>query len=161
MSFVKSLIRNLCMKPFDTEKLRQQLEIDEGVVHEIYKDHLGYPTFGIGHLITESDPEYGFAIGTRVGEARVEEAYQEDIAEVLTDCVIAFPSWDSYPEEAQQVFANMMFNLGRTRLSKFVNMIAAAEDSNWVTAAAEGRDSKWYRQVTVRAERLMTRLENI
>ena len=43
----------------DIEKLREQLEIDEGVVHEIYLDHLGYPTFGIGHLVTDDDPEYG------------------------------------------------------------------------------------------------------
>ena len=42
----------------DIEKLREQLEIDEGVVHEIYLDHLGYPTFGIGHLVTDEDPEY-------------------------------------------------------------------------------------------------------
>ena len=39
----------------DIEKLREQLEIDEGVVHEIYLDHLGYPTFGIGHLGRERD----------------------------------------------------------------------------------------------------------
>ena len=28
--------------------LRKQLEIDEGIKHEIYLDHLGLPTFGIG-----------------------------------------------------------------------------------------------------------------
>ena len=41
----------------NVDKLRAQLEIDEGVVNKIYLDHLGYPTFGIGHLITDSDPE--------------------------------------------------------------------------------------------------------
>ena len=39
----------------DLEKLRKQLEIDEGVKYEIYLDHLGYPTFGIGHLVIPSD----------------------------------------------------------------------------------------------------------
>ena len=43
----------------DLTKLREELENDEGVKHEIYLDHLGYPTFGIGHLITKTDPEYG------------------------------------------------------------------------------------------------------
>ena len=47
------------------EKLREQLEIDEGVKYEIYRDHLGYATFGIGHLVLESDPEYGFNMGRR------------------------------------------------------------------------------------------------
>jgi GH24 family phage-related lysozyme (muramidase) len=53
------------------KQLRKQLEIDEGVKYEIYKDHLGYPTFGIGHLIINSDPEYGQPIGTPVSKERV------------------------------------------------------------------------------------------
>ena len=36
----------------DIDKLREQLIIDEGQVNEIYNDHLGYPTFGICHLVT-------------------------------------------------------------------------------------------------------------
>ena len=45
------------------EKLRKELEIDEGVKYEIYLDHLGLPTFGIGHLVTKSDPEFGEPVG--------------------------------------------------------------------------------------------------
>ena len=55
----------------------------------------------------------------------------------------------------------MMFNLGRPRLSKFKNMKAALDKGDWVTAAVEGRDSRWYYQVGNRSERLMTRLENV
>ena len=44
---------------FDREKLREELIRDEGVKFEIYNDHLGYPTFGIGHLVTDEDEEYG------------------------------------------------------------------------------------------------------
>ena len=56
---------------------------------------------------------------------------------------------------------NMMFNMGRTRLSKFKKMHAAILESDWKTAAVEGRDSRWYNQVTKRAERLMVRLEQV
>jgi len=55
----------------------------------------------------------------------------------------------------------MMFNLGRPRLSKFKKMTAALEMGDWKTAAIEGRDSRWYNQVGNRAERLMTRMENV
>jgi GH24 family phage-related lysozyme (muramidase) len=41
------------------KQLREQLEIDEGVKYVIYLDHLGLPTFGIGHLVTKTDPENG------------------------------------------------------------------------------------------------------
>jgi GH24 family phage-related lysozyme (muramidase) len=62
----------------DLVKLREQLEIDEGVKYDIYLDHLGYPTFGIGHLITEDDPEHGQSVGTEVSKERVEEAFEKD-----------------------------------------------------------------------------------
>ena len=55
----------------------------------------------------------------------------------------------------------MMFNMGRTRLTGFKKHVAALQCGDWKTAAVEGRDSKWYRQVTNRAERLMERLENV
>ena len=41
----------------DLNKLREQLTIDEGKVLEVYHDHLGLPTIGIGHLVLDSDPE--------------------------------------------------------------------------------------------------------
>ena len=63
----------------DLVKLREELEIDEGVEYEIYNDHLGYPTFGVGHLILESDPEHGEEVGTPVSEDRVIEAFEKDL----------------------------------------------------------------------------------
>ena len=47
-------------------ELRKEIEYDEGSVNEIYLDHLGLPTFGIGHLVREQDPEYGQEVGTPV-----------------------------------------------------------------------------------------------
>ena len=145
----------------DTVKLREQLVIDEGQVNEIYLDHLGYPTFGIGHLVLDTDPEFEQEVGTPVSEERVIETFEWDLLNVIGDCEICFESWEDYPEEAKQVFANMMFNMGRTRLSKFKKMIAAAEAGDWQEAAVQGRDSRWHKQVTNRAERLMVRLEAI
>ena len=43
----------------DRHAVYEQLKIDEGVEYEIYLDHLGYPTFGVGHLVLETDPEHG------------------------------------------------------------------------------------------------------
>ena len=148
-------------KDIDIEQLREQLMVDEGVVYEIYNDHLGYATFGIGHLVIEGDPELGASIGTPVSEERVIECFEKDVETVINDCVILHEAWDGYPEEAKQVIANMMFNMGRTRLSKFKKHNSALQSGDWKTAAAEGRDSRWYKQVTNRAERLMSRLEEI
>jgi lysozyme len=142
----------------DISKLREQLEIDEGVVYEIYLDHLGYPTFGIGHLIRETDPEHGCDVGTPVSEARVEETFAKDIEGVLRDCEVVYPQFASLPGEVQQIIANMMFNLGRPRLSQFKGMKAGVDAEDWNRAADEMVDSRWYRQVGARAERLVERM---
>lgn len=145
----------------DVDQLREQLIIDEGQVNEIYKDHLGYPTFGIGHLVLESDPEFGQDVGTPVSEERTIECFEQDVQSVLSDCKKLHEGWDGYPQEVKQVIANMMFNMGLTRLSKFRKHNAALQCGDWQEAAVEGRDSRWYKQVTNRAERLMVRLENL
>ena len=142
----------------DLDKLRKQLEIDEGVKYEIYKDHLGYPTFGVGHLILETDPEYGSEDGTAVSESRVVEAFEQDCENVLRDCDILYEDFGDLPEEAQQVIANMMFNMGRPRLSKFKGMKRGVDSRDWNAAADEMVDSAWYRQVTNRADRLVKRI---
>ena len=143
------------------EKLREELEADEGVKYEIYNDHLGYPTFGIGHLVIESDPEHGQEIGTAISESRVVEAFESDVVGVVSDCESLYDDFEDLPEEAQRIIANMMFNMGRTRLSKFKGMKRGVDARDWEAAADEMVDSNWYKQVTNRADRLVNRMRNI
>ena len=150
------------MKQENKNNVFEQLKIDEGVVYEIYKDHLGYPTFGVGHLVLESDPEHGQPVGTPVSEERVRECFERDLDTAIGECVVLYEeAWDSFPDEVQEVLVNMVFNLGRPRLSKFKKFNAKLLEGDWAGAAPEGRDSLWYRQVGKRAERLMERLEKI
>jgi lysozyme len=148
-------------KNMNIEQLKETLKVDEGVVYEIYNDHLGYPTFGIGHLVLDRDTEHGLPVGTPVSEDRVSECFEQDVQIVIEDCKKLHGGWDGYPEEVKQIVANMMFNMGLTRLSKFNKHNAALQCGDWKEAAVEGRDSRWYKQVTNRAERLMERLEKI
>ena len=140
------------------EQLREELKIDEGVKYEIYLDHLELPTFGIGHLVLDSDPEFGEPIGTPVSEDRVNECFDQDVEVVLGECRILYPDFDDLPEDAQLIIANMMFNMGRPRLSKFKGMKRGVDARDWNAAADEMVDSAWYRQVTNRADRLVERM---
>ena len=140
------------------EALREQLKIDEGVKYEIYKAHLGYPTFGIGHLITENDPEHGKPDGTKISEDRVNEIFETDVAKFVSEAKILFPDLDDLPDVAQQVIVNMAFNMGRPRLSKFKNFIAGVNDRDWTRAAEEMMDSRWATQVGDRAIRLRNQI---
>ena len=143
------------------EKLREEIKYDEGSVNEIYLDHLGLATIGIGHIVTEWDEEYGWEVGTPVSEDRCNEVFDSDIQIVLSDCQHLYPDFNDLPEEVQRIIANMMFNMGRPRLSKFKGMKAGVDARDWNKAADEMVDSRWYRQVTNRAERLVERMRNV
>ena len=144
-----------------TDRLREELKIDEGCKYEVYLDHLGLPTFGIGHLITKDDPEYQMGMGTPVDEIRVNEAFEQDIHVTLDECRKLFDDWDKLPEEVRLITANMMFNMGRPRLSQFKKMIQAIRDGDWIEAGNQMQDSRWYKQVTNRADRLISRMKAV
>ena len=143
------------------DQLREELKIDEGVKYEIYLDHLGLPTFGIGHLVLDSDPEHGQEVGTPVSEDRVNECFAKDVEVVLSECTQLYPDFDVLPGEVQLIIANMMFNMGRPRLSKFKGMKRGVDARDWNAAADEMVDSAWYRQVTNRAQRLVDRMRAV
>ena len=145
----------------DIQQLRKQLEIDEGVKYVIYLDHLGLPTFGIGHLVTKTDPESGQAVGTSISKERVAECFDMDVQSVINDCSKLYKDFEDLPEEVQQIIANMMFNMGYTRLSKFKGMKRGVDSKDWNQAADEMVDSRWYRQVTNRANRLVERMRAV
>ena len=145
----------------DIGKLRDELKIDEGVKYEIYLDHLSLPTLGVGHLIKDTDPESGLPVGTKIEEERVNELFDEDIQVTIQECKYLYNDFDDLPEEAQRIIANMMFNLGRPRLSRFLKMKQHVDNRDFVSASEEMKNSKWYRQVTNRAQRLVARMQNV
>jgi lysozyme len=150
----------MACKNLNYPKLLHEIKNDEGCVEEIYKDHLGYLTFGVGHLIKETDPEFGKEVGTPVSMERVDAVFSEDVERATGYCANLYKSaWQEFPGEVKMILTNMMFNLGPGNLAKFKKMNAALGEGDWEVAAIEGRDSLWYKQVTNRAERLMSRLE--
>ena len=72
-----------------------------------------------------------------------------------------FDDFKSLPEEVRLIVANMMFNLGRPRFSKFKKCIQAIKDGDWLEAGNQMKDSRWYKQVTNRADRLISRMKAV
>jgi len=131
----------------DRVKLLEELMLDEGIIHEIYNDHLGFATFGVGHLITESDEEWGQPLGTPVSEQRVKDCLNADVDIVCKELDKNLQWWRGLNDTRQRVLANMCFNLGGTRLSKFRNMLKACREHDWAKMAVEMEDSRWFKQV--------------
>ena len=136
-----------------------EIKRHEGEVLEVYKDSLGYLTFGVGHLIKDSDDEHGQPVGTPVSQERVDDVYDYDFDKHLDETIHLFESkggedFYALPENIQHVLVNMTFNLGGTRFSKFNNMWKGVVSADWEKVAVEMQDSKWFGQVGRRSVEL-------
>ena len=142
------------------EIIKEDLIKHEGFKDEIYLDTEGLATFGIGHLVTEDDMEYGWPVGTPVTPERIDNVFEEDFEIAVTDAKALFLNLDSQPEQVQRVVVNMAFNLGRSRLGKFKKMITAVNEGNYQEAANQMVDSRWYNQVGNRSVELENWMRN-
>ena len=70
------------------EELKEHIAEEgvEGLKYEIYRCSEGYPTAGIGHLITEWDNDYfDKPIGTKVSKEQVDECFKKDLNVAIND----------------------------------------------------------------------------
>ena len=139
-----------------TTELEEQIKLDltrhEGCVFEVYLCTEGHKTAGIGHLLEDPD---AWEIGDEVSTPQVLNWFKEDYQEAVADCCAVFLNFASQPENVQRVCINMAFNLGRSRLSKFKNMVRYVNEGKYDKAADEMIDSKWYTQVGNRSKELV------
>jgi GH24 family phage-related lysozyme (muramidase) len=141
----------------DIEHLKKDIMFEEGVKYEVYNDHLGYKTFGVGHLVRATDPENDMEVGTEVSKERVDECFEVDLYVAINDAE-KFCEGMEVDDNIKECVTHMVFQLGLPRLNKFRNFKQALVDEDIAKAQAEMKDSLWYRQTTNRAERLIEKM---
>ena len=141
----------------DKIKLINQLKLDEGVKLKVYKDIFGNLTVGVGHLVAPKD---NLKLNDEITEEQCDQFLMNDLKNTLDSCYKLFARFDYIPESAQQVIANMMFNLGYGNLSQFKNFIKAVNDKNYNLAGDSMQQSLWYAQVGIRSKRLVKEMKD-
>ena len=149
-------------------QIKQRIKAHEGFRDEAYNDSLGIPTIGWGHMIL---PEDNIQMGVKYSVDHLSEIFDKDfeIAFKAAKQLIEKHIPNLYTqgldqgdiEHIQGVLLEMLFQMGYPRGSKFKKTLKALDDGDFKTAANEMLDSRWHKQVTNRAERLMVRLENV
>jgi len=122
----------------------------------IYKDSLGYPTIGYGHLITAADN-----FGGGIDEAQADALLQKDLVRTVRDAQSLYAQYNmKTPYICQIVLTEMCFQMGKGKVAKFKNTLKAMADGDYKGAAAGIRNSAWYKQTTRRAEIMARRVES-
>lgn len=151
----------------DVTTVYEEIASDEGKILHCYTCSEGHKTVGIGHLVRDDDPEEMLPVygayddvpeGDCITEERCYELFQHDVQEAIEGCESIYSCWDDLPQEAKHILVNMVFQMGKTGVSRFLNMNAAIEAHDWGSAAAEMMDSRWATQTPSRAERLQARM---
>lgn len=129
-------------------KLKELLILHEGARQRMYKCSAGYNTIGIGHNL-DAKP---------ISDKAIDQIFNDDLDDVLNE-VDNLPYWDELSDVRQAVLIDMCFNLGYEGLLKFRKMHTALSLGDFEDAAVEMIDSKWARQVGIRADRLRAMME--
>ena len=127
----------------DLRDFEDHLVWAEGEELQLYKDSVGIWTIGVGHNIQERG----------ISKAVSRHMLKEDIQDVVDDCR-TLSYWHDLDSVRQLVIADMVFNLGLSRFLGFKNLQASLAQGDWQLSAFNMKDSKWYKQVGRRAEKL-------
>ena len=156
-----------------TDELKARVRDHEGTRAHAYKDTLGKWTIAVGHLIRDHEIEkYLVSDGAGGYKPREEELSADEIEDLfLIDLNRACAGAEELigqlyrgdkrlPQAIEHVVVEMVFQLGKTGVSKFRKMWKALSDGDRKEAAAQMKDSRWHSQTPVRCEALAEIVEN-
>lgn len=132
------------------EDVKTRIKKNEGFSAKVYLDSLGKQTIGYGHLLTEDD---NFEEGIIYEKDILERLFDKDFNKAkqgMEELVGTQP----LPMLVKGVIIEMVYQLGKTGVSKFKNMFAALNEYDYTRGAAEMINSAWYRQTPSRCEEL-------
>ena len=141
------------------DRLLASVKKHEGYRNKVYLDTLGKKTVGVGHLCVEDfwedDKEYEEKFLMTILEHDLETAIK-GAKDLMSEngCM-------DIDEIAEELIIEMIFQLGKTGVSKFRNMWKALSSLDYSTAASEMLDSRWAKQTPNRAQGMSAQMAGI
>ena len=146
-----------------TDELKARIRDHEGCRDEVYLDSLGKATIAIGHLVQPHEKER-FKPGVKISADEIEDLFLIDLnracagAEQLIGEL--YRGNTRLPQIIEHVIVEMVFQLGKTGVSKFRKFWKALSNGNKKEAAAQMIDSRWHSQTPIRCKELASLVEN-
>lgn len=139
------------------------IKLNEGVRSKVYRDSEGNRTIGIGFNLEDGAnrrflKQKGIDInelfrGRELSDKEIKTLYNKSLSQAYTDAMKFDSKFNKRPENVKKALTDMSFNLGLTKLNTFKKMKEALQNDDYRTAAAEAKDSNWFKQVKSRGPR--------
>ena len=158
----ESPVDSVVTKDFNMAAFTCQLKIHAGVKYVSYIDSVGLLTGGIGHLMRTNEIPTYTPIGTPITKEQVDTWFSQDAQSAIKGAqeLIGIDVWANLSDVRKRACADLCYNLGKPRLSKFVRFIAGVKAGDWDLAGRSLRDSKWFTQVARRGPNIITMVVN-
>ena len=146
-----------------TDELKARIRDHEGCRDEVYLDSLGKATIAIGHLVQPHERDR-YKPGVKISADEIEDLFLIDLnracagAEELIGQL--YRGDKRLPQTIEHVIVEMVFQLGKTGVSKFRKFWKALSDGDKKEAAAQMVDSRWHSQTPIRCKELASLVEN-
>ena len=132
-----------------TSKNIKLAQTEEGCRLQTYKDTLGVPTIGWGHALK---PNESYPNG--ITQVQADAFLLADLEVAYKDALKLVPSLDNLDDVRKAVIIDMSYNMGLSRFAGFHNFFAAIKDKDFIRAAHEMKNSRWYGQHVNRSQPL-------
>ena len=126
---------------------RHEGEVVTNGRHLIYKCSKGHWTIGIGRNVDVNG-------GLGLSDDEVDYLLENDIARVIKELSSEFRWFADLDDVRKDAMIDISFNLGATKLRKFVLALDAMEKADYKSASKEFLDSDWSRTVKGRSVEL-------
>jgi len=138
----------------------------EGYRPRVYQDTRGIPTIGIGfnlmrpdakQILNQVGADYDSILsgGNDLTDSQIKEVFKITLSIAYKDAKKWIPAFDGLPRNIKLAVLDLSFNMGYTRLSKFIKTKQFIVAGNYQSAASELQKSKWATQVGRRANSLI------
>ena len=141
------------------DRLLASVKKHEGYRNKVYLDALGKRTVGVGHLCVEDfwedDKEYEEKFLMTILEHDLQSAIK-GAKELMSE-----NGCNDIDEIAEELIIEMVFQLGKTGVSKFRNMWKHLSALEYSMAASEMLDSRWAKQTPNRAQAMSAEMASL
>ena len=143
----------------DMDRLLKSVKQHEGYKDHVYLDTRNKRTVGVGHLCVEDHWKDGVAYPEEMLMKVLEDDLKNAIRgaeELCSDCPVL-------EDQAKEIIVEMVFQLGKTGVSKFRNMWKALgqDPPQYDVAATEMLDSRWAKQTPNRAKEMSDHMRSL
>jgi lysozyme len=124
---------------------KDYIKYNEGLKLKLYRCSANKASIGYGRNIEDNG----------ISKDEAELMLKNDIEVCKNDLygIFGFESFILLSDKQKMVLTDLIFNLGKRRFETFKKMIKAVKEKDFLEAAKQIKDSRYYSQVRSRAER--------